>query len=220
MRRRNSDGHGLEGGAFIVLSDIFINTAFLLVIMLVAVTVTSSSALKQVQINDDQLAFEGNVSQAFPYQWKERLLTAYPNGNYQRFTFADSLFFEPGKWEIKPGAYSLLNKLAPLLQKQLRDGKIVKIVVEGHTDQQPMGPALVALVTDSWQLSSLRSLAVVRYLQGKSVPGSSLTAVGRGEFDPLPIDASGRPPTDGQNRRIEIILVYAAGEVPLKKKVH
>ena len=65
-RRRNTKSHGLEGGAFVVLSDIFINTAFLLVIMLVAVTLTSSSALKQVQINDAQHAFETKVSQTFP----------------------------------------------------------------------------------------------------------------------------------------------------------
>ena len=208
-RRRNTKSHGLEGGAFVVLSDIFINTAFLLVIMLVAVTLTSSSALKQVQINDAQHAFETKVSQTFPQEWNHSL-KPYDNGNYQRLTFSDSLFFESGLWTIKPDAQPLLNHFAPLLQAQLRSGKVIKIVVEGHTDQQAMSPALAARVTDSWGLSALRSMAVVRYLQDRNVPGSGLTAVGRGEFSPLD---TGRAQSDfARNRRIEIILVYAAGE--------
>lgn len=208
-RRRGTDGHGLEGGAFVVLSDIFINTAFLLVIMLVAVTLTSSSALKQIQINDAQHAFEAKVSRAFPREWN-RSLKPYDNGNYQRLTFSDSLFFEPGSWTVKPDAQPVLNRLAPLLRAQLRDQKVIKIVVEGHTDQQAMSPALAVRVTDSWGLSALRSMAVVRYLQSQDVPGNGLTAVGRGEFSPLD---TGRTQSDfARNRRIEIILVYAAGE--------
>ena len=73
-----------------------------------------------------------------------------------------------------------------------------------------MGPALAAQVIDSWGLSALRAMAVVRYLQGQNVPGGGLTAVGRGEFSPLD---SGRTQVDfARNRRIEIILVYAAGD--------
>jgi len=209
IQRRGSDSHGLEGGAFVVLSDIFINTAFLLVIVLVAVTLTSSSALKQIQINDAQHAFETKVSHTFPHEWN-RSLKPYDNGNYQRLTFSDSLFFEPGLWTVKPEAQPVLNRLAPLLRSQLRDQKVVKIVVEGHTDQQAMGPALAAQVIDSWGLSALRAMAVVRYLQGQNVPGGGLTAVGRGEFSPLD---SGRTQVDfARNRRIEIILVYAAGD--------
>jgi len=209
MRRRRGGGHGLEGGAFVVLSDIFINTAFLLIIMLVGVTLTSSSALKQVQINDDQHAFEMAVSATFPNQWNRTLLP-YDNGNYQRLTFADSLFFEPGQWVIKPQAQPLLSRLAPLLRGQLRTGKVIKIVVEGHTDQETMGPALAARVTDSWGLSALRSMAVVRYLQTRNVPGSGLTAVGRGEYSPL--DERKTSDAFARNRRVEVILVYAAGD--------
>jgi len=209
IQRRRHDGHGLEGGAFVVLSDIFINTAFLLIIMLVAVTLTSSSALKQVQINDDQKHFERQLARAFPHQWNSVLLP-YDNGNYQRLTFADSLFFDPGRWDLKTNAYPLLNQLAPLLREQLRDQKVIKIVVEGHTDQEKMSTHLASQVQDSWGLSALRAMAVVRYLQTQSLPGSGLTAVGRGEYSPLV--ARHTADAFAKNRRIEIILVYAAGQ--------
>lgn len=209
IQRRYHNGHGLESGAFVVLSDIFINTAFLLVIMLVAVTLTSSSALKQVQIHDDQLQFERQLKHAFAGQWG-KTLRKYDNGNYQRITFAESLFFDPGRWDLKAGSHPLLDRLAPLLREQIRNQKVIKVVVEGHTDQEKMSVQLASQVQDSWGLSALRALAVVRYLQNQSLPGSSLTAVGRGEFSPL--DAHRTADAFALNRRIEIILVYAAGQ--------
>jgi chemotaxis protein MotB len=119
-----------------------------------------------------------------------------------KVTFVDKILFDTGKVEIgKRGQAALLD-----LADTLRENKNQKIVVEGHTDDVPIGLALMDKYPTNWELSAARALGVVRFLQEKGwLEPERLSAVAYSYYKPLASNdtAKGRR----QNRRIEIVLV-------------
>jgi chemotaxis protein MotB len=79
-------------------------------------------------------------------------------------------------------------------------------VVEGHTDDVPIGLVFIEKYPTNWELSAARAVGVVRFLQEKGwLEPKRLSAVGYSYYKPVASNdtAEGRR----QNRRIEIILV-------------
>jgi chemotaxis protein MotB len=138
----------------------------------------------------------------------------------------DKLMFAVGDDKLTTQGKNVLDKLAPVLNKDFGDKQVW---VQGHTDDQPIyapppkkdaakpnpkdktkkpppkgGPAPVAPVrpTTNWELSAERALSVVHYLQdhGKVDP-SRLAALAFGQYHP--VSRSNK----AANRRIEIVLV-------------
>jgi chemotaxis protein MotB len=121
-------------------------------------------------------------------------------------SLSNQLLFSTGKTEIDKRGKAALIELAGVLNNQ----KDISILVEGHTDNQPV--ANLGALKDNWDLSVMRATQVVRYLtdEGKMEP-SRITASGRSEFSPI---AEGNSPAArAQNRRTEIILVPKLGEL-------
>jgi len=113
---------------------------------------------------------------------------------------ADKILFDLGKFELREEGKQVLNDLAVALDQS--PDQIIR--VEGHTDNLPMS-GRSARVPTNWELSSLRALAAVRYLNEIcGLPGERLAAVGYGEHRPLVPNDS--PENRARNRRIEIIL--------------
>ena len=75
------------------------------------------------------------------------------------------------------------------------------IDVVGHTDSDPIQKSKWK---DNWELSSQRSLTVVRYLIDKGVNKEKIRAVGRGDSQPVASNTA----ADGKakNRRVEIVV--------------
>jgi OOP family OmpA-OmpF porin len=71
-----------------------------------------------------------------------------------------------------------------------------KIQVIGHTDNRGSDESNQAL-------SEARAKSVVDYLVGKGVPAANLTAVGKGESEPLPNTDQNTDAGLAANRRIE-----------------
>lgn len=111
-------------------------------------------------------------------------------------SLADSVLFQPGQAEISPAAGEILIKLASYLTPLANE-----VVVEGHTDNAPIH---MAQFPSNWELSSARSVNVVKNLARSGVTPERLSAVGYGEFRPrVPND-----PLKGaqENRRIDIVV--------------
>jgi chemotaxis protein MotB len=87
----------------------------------------------------------------------------------------------------------------------IRAHKDQNLLVEGHTDNTPLSPALKERFPSNWELSTARAVAVVRFLQkeGQLQP-ERLSARGYSYYRPVASNKTkeGRH----QNRRIEIIL--------------
>ena len=108
---------------------------------------------------------------------------------------ASKLLFASGSTAIDPDGREALIGLARAIEGETG----FEIVVEGHTDDvaftRPSSPR------NNWELSVLRSTAVVEVLtSNSSLDAALLTAAGRSEFHP-------RDPEDrSRNRRIEVVL--------------
>ena len=114
----------------------------------------------------------------------------------------DEILFPSGSAEIKPEGKAILAKVGSALKEE--SDKMV--VIEGHTDNQPIGGVLVEKYPTNWELSTARAVSVVRYLEDKAkIGGGRLSATGFGEFKP----AGENDTKEGRsrNRRIEIKLV-------------
>ncbi len=76
------------------------------------------------------------------------------------------------------------------------------IQVEGHTDNQPIE---TTRFPSNWELSAMRAVNILRYLQDKGeIPRDRLAAVGFGEYHPIADNDT--PEGRQKNRRIEILF--------------
>lgn len=112
---------------------------------------------------------------------------------------SDKMLFRSGSYEITPRAKEVLGKVATVLKGQ----SDMQFMVEGHTDNKAIS---TPTVRDNWDLSVLRSTAVVRTLQSVyGVDPSRMIAAGRSEYVPV---ASNDSPTDrALNRRTRIVIL-------------
>ncbi len=106
----------------------------------------------------------------------------------------NNVFFESGKWELRPDSYPELDRLADFL----RTNATVRIALAGHTDNVGADAANLAL-------SQNRINSVEAYLVAKGIGKARLTAKGFGETRPIaPNDTEeGRQ----QNRRVEFTIL-------------
>jgi len=117
-------------------------------------------------------------------------------------SIVDRILFPSGQATLTPEGRRLIEKVGVVLAK-VSDRRIL---IEGHTDNVPIGGTLRTQFPTNWELSTARATEVVKYLiaQGK-LPANRLSAVGRADTAPVADNDSeaGRM----QNRRIEIILL-------------
>jgi len=138
------------------------------------------------------LAAASSAQQAAELQRQIDVLQAKPTDRGLVVTLGDVLF-DTGKAGLKAGATSNLNKLIAFLN-QYPDRTVV---IEGYTDN-------VGSEEYNQGLSERRADSVKAYLAGQGVGAIRLSALGRGESDPVAGNdsAAGRQ----QNRRVEVII--------------
>lgn len=117
-----------------------------------------------------------------------------------RITLESGSLFPSGSQRFTPAGESLLADLAKRLKK--RDP--AHIIVEGHTDDQPLKPYLREKYPSNWELSAARATGVVRWLSEHGIDPSTLEARAYGSQRPVASNdsAQGR----AKNRRIEILV--------------
>jgi chemotaxis protein MotB len=119
-----------------------------------------------------------------------------------KVTLVDKILFDAGKVEIANRGKEVLLELADTL----RENKDQNIVVEGHTDDVPIGLVLIARYPTNWELSAARAVEIVRFLQEKGwLEPERLSATGYSYYKP--VASNDTPEGRRQNRRIEIILL-------------
>jgi chemotaxis protein MotB len=117
-------------------------------------------------------------------------------------TIVDRVLFPSGQATLTPEGRRIIEKVGAVLTR-VPDRRIL---IEGHTDNVPIGETLRTMFPTNWELSTARATEVVKYLIAQSkLPANHLSAVGRADTAPVASNAS----EDGrlQNRRIEIILL-------------
>lgn len=108
----------------------------------------------------------------------------------------DAVLFEPGGTSVRPEAYSVLRKVAAMVEPLP-----FNLRIEGHTDDTPVrGDGM-----SNWDLSVARAVSVLKFfVQEDLVELERLSAVGYGSQRPLGDNDS----DEGRalNRRVEFVL--------------
>ena len=119
--------------------------------------------------------------------------------NSLRIVVNDDLAFKSGSWELSNAGEQTMASVA----KQLTPYQTRPIVINGYTDNQPIGAGLRQKgVDNNQQLSEKRAEAVMAYLSQHGVRHDMMTVKGYGDAQPVATNATaaGR----AQNRRVEI----------------
>ncbi len=112
---------------------------------------------------------------------------------------SDKMLFRSGSYQITPRAREVLGKVAQVINQQSGS----QFMVEGHTDNKPIA---TASIRDNWDLSVMRSAAVVRALQKDfGIDPSRMIAAGRSEY--IPVDSNTTAEGRSKNRRTRIVFL-------------
>ena len=123
-----------------------------------------------------------------------------------KYTVNSDLLFAPGSWKMSPKGQDIIAKMAAKLAPTMQN----KLVVNGFTDNTPIGPGLAAEgVTSNEILSQKRAEAVAEFLVSKGVKPELVSAHGFGEANPIASNqtSAGR----AKNRRVELGLAGQPG---------
>ena len=121
--------------------------------------------------------------------------------NAIKVTVNDQLLFPSGEWQMPVPAQQTMGKMIPILAPMQQ----TKIMVNGYTDNVPVGPVLVRQgITTNLVLSQKRAENVMNFMTSQGVNPSLVSAQGFGDADPVASNdtAAGR----AQNRRVELTL--------------
>lgn len=117
---------------------------------------------------------------------------------------SDALMFERGSAELKGGILPVLSLVAEAVSH--RPGRVS---VLGNTCDLPISSAAFP---SNWELSMVRAVNVLHYLEASSVPPESLYAYGLA--DQCPIAPNDSEVNRGLNRRVEIYVTYTEASSP------
>lgn len=118
---------------------------------------------------------------------------------------AERVLFPSGQATLTPAGERVIDKVGSALAA-VTDRRVL---IEGHTDNVPIGPHLQSRFPSNWELSTARATEVVRRLIDHAhLPPDRVQPAGRADTDPV----TSNDTEDGRqrNRRIEIILLPPA----------
>ncbi len=109
--------------------------------------------------------------------------------------------FKSGQGDLGPTGRELLKQVSEILKSVAN----MRIQIEGHTDNVPIGPKLLPLYPSNWELAKARAANAVRILvEEGGIDPALISSVARADTRPVASNATaeGR----NKNRRIEIVL--------------
>ncbi len=116
-----------------------------------------------------------------------------------RVNVAQDILFDSGSAALDKKGIEVLQRVATELKKTPH-----QIIVTGHTDNKPIGAALVKQYPTNWELGGARAASVVRLFDDSGISAKRLSAVSMADTQPVASNKTeeGR----AKNRRIEIRL--------------
>ena len=116
-----------------------------------------------------------------------------------RVNVSQDILFDSGSAELDKNGTEVLGRVVGQLTKTNH-----QILVIGHTDNKPIGVALVKQYPSNWELAGARASSVVRLFTSSGLPAKRILAVS--EADVRPVASNATPEGRARNRRIEIRL--------------
>jgi chemotaxis protein MotB len=127
--------------------------------------------------------------------------------NAIKVTVNDQLLFPSGDWQMPATAQQTIAKMVPILAPMQQ----TKIVVNGYTDNVPIGPGLKRQgISSNLVLSQKRADNVMQFMIAQGVNPALVSSQGFGDADP--VASNDTPEGRQQNRRVEIIFSDNSGK--------
>jgi len=121
--------------------------------------------------------------------------------NAIKVTVNSELLFPSGDWQMPVEGQRTISKIVPILAPMQQ----TKIMVNGYTDNVPIGPGLMRQgITSNEVLSQKRADTVMQFMISQGVRPDLVSAHGFGEADP--VASNDTPEGRSQNRRVELTL--------------
>ena len=159
--------------------------------------------LEDIIAKQDQavLALKEKIANAL-LNYRDKGLTVVEKNGKIYVSMEAKLLFASGKIDVSSEGQNALKDLAKVLENQ----KDIEIIVEGHTDSDPLKGTIHP--KDNWELSVLRATSVTKILlENSDMDPKMILAGGRSEHFPLSIAEKAK------NRRIEIIITPNLSEL-------
>jgi chemotaxis protein MotB len=122
-----------------------------------------------------------------------------------KYTVNSDLLFTPGSWEMRPQGKQIIAKMAAKLAPTQEN----KIMVNGYTDNTPVGPELQRQgITSNQDLSQKRAESVMAFLVSQGVKPDLVEAHGYGDAQPVASNSTAKGRSE--NRRVELTLANSA----------
>src|SRR5260370_12340562 len=118
--------------------------------------------------------------------------------NAIKVTVNDQLLFPSGDWQMPATAQQTIAKMVPILAPMQQ----TKIIVNGYTDNVPIGPGLMRQgITSNLVLSQKRADNVMNFMVSQGVNSSLVSAQGFGDANPVTSNETAE--CQGQNGRVQ-----------------
>lgn len=158
--------------------------------------------MQEVQLKHQLIETQRKVFSDFNYYLTQKGIEGLVSAKFDNGKIIVDI---PSDVLFKKGEIELSNKGKKIL-KQLRDFFLIhsdeKINIIGHTCDTP--PSKNSRFKDNWEISALRALSVLRFINSLGIEYERLTATGLGDTKPIVPNTSEKNRV--KNRRVEIIL--------------
>lgn len=154
--------------------------------------------------NTDWLSIEEQVNQQFVDLIDDHLLTVNSNELWLELELNSNILFPTASADPSLQAKGIFEEIAGMFSSYNNP-----VQVEGFTDNVPINNRRF---NSNWELSAARAASVVKLLARNGVSPERLSAVGRGEFQPIADNNS----ADGRakNRRVVVMISKQAADRP------
>jgi chemotaxis protein MotB len=169
--------------------------AMTVIVMLLLAGCVSQQKYDALQSRYDQLNQTMSSEITAKQMHVERLQNAI------KVTVNDQLLFPSGDWQMPVTAQQTIAKMVPILAPMQQ----TKIMVNGYTDNVPIGPGLMRQgITSNLVLSQKRADNVMNFMVSQGVNSSLVSAQGFGDANPVASNDTAEG--QAQNRRVEMTL--------------
>jgi flagellar motor protein MotB len=131
---------------------------------------------------------------------KEDKINVKEDGDEVRVSIEATLLYPSGVAALSPDGRKVLKRVSNTLKKNDQ----VRIMVEGHTDSDRIVGSLAKKFPTNWELSSARSINVIRYLVSLGVDEERFES--RAFSSTKPLSPNDTAEGKSKNRRIELVL--------------
>ncbi|GEM_PF-1793141 len=208
----NEDTPQGDINVWISFADLFAGLLLIVIIGIGALWKPQIEQKKEDVLFSDNLIREMNKATAINKQMKDKLRKRLPemgDSETEIVIPAEALYASGGYDVTDPSKQTTLKTIRQALREALdqagEDRKFLRIIIEGHTDSDPIKSSTATKeIPTNWELSSRRATGVLRFFEEGGLIASDYNIVAMGLADTVPVATGNTENDKRRNRRIVI----------------